>query len=179
VVPFDADELWVSHHGRIREVLAGVDGNVAIAPLFNHFPTAIDPHGAIPFETIVWRQPAPAPLPKVAFRWSEGAIVAQGNHSVHIPDGEHPVDAGLEVRHFPYRSPQQMVRKAINGAAAYKATNLPPEIGAHWRAYGEIVERHGEEALHEVFRQHFWHLSPTDAGLILDPAPFMRWRQSQ
>jgi hypothetical protein len=125
---------------------------------------------------MVWRQPQPAPLPKVAYRFDSNAVIEQGNHGVKHPDPT-PSDVRLEVRHFPYRSPQQMVRKALNGAAAYKASNLPKNMGAHWRSYGEIIERHGEEALHDVFREHFWYLSPVDAGMIHDPAPFLRWLQ--
>ncbi len=86
------------------------------------------------------------------------------------------VSGVLQVRHFPYRSAAQFVRKAITGAAAYACTDLPPDQGAHWRAYGEIAERHGTEALADVFREHFWFRSPTDSGLVHDPAPYMRWR---
>jgi hypothetical protein len=180
IVPFDADELWVSHDARLREVLTDdTPGNVCAAPLYNHFATAVDPVGDDPYDTIVWRQPAPAPLPKVAVRWEHGAIIDQGNHGAHIPSGGVPVDVRLEVRHFPYRTPEQMVRKARNGAAAYRATSLPDTVGAHWRAYGDLLDRYGDEVIHDVFRTHFWHLSPTDAGLILDPAPYLRWQRSQ
>lgn len=176
IVPFDADELWVSHEDRIRVALDRVvSGNVARVPLFNHLATAIDLAGDDPFRTMVWRQAVAAPLPKVAFRWEPGAVIEQGNHGVHLPRGWGEVWPLLEVRHFPYRSPEQMVRKARNGAAAYAATDLPASFGAHWRAYGEIVERLGEAGLHDVFREHFWYLSPTDSGLVRDPAPYMRW----
>lgn len=175
IVPFDADELWVAPD-RIRTILGDAPPAITIvtARLFNHFPSAVDPAGEDPFRTIVWRQPVPAALPKVAFRWHPDARIHQGNHGVDHPE---PLTTAveLEVRHFPYRSPEQMVRKARNGAAAYAATDLPPEQGAHWRSYGDLIERFGEEALHDVFRTYFWHLSPVDAGLILDPAPYRRW----
>lgn len=174
IVPFDADELWVWRGDRIATELATVTADVVTADLFNHFPTAVDPEGTDPFVTIQWRQPVPAPLPKVAFRWKPTATIHQGNHGVTLPQ-PHRTVGGLEVRHFPYRSAQQFVAKARNGAAAYRATNLPPEVGAHWRSYGEILERHGVDALEEVFRQWFWHLSPVDAGLVFDPAPYCRW----
>jgi hypothetical protein len=120
------------------------------------------------------RQPHRAPLPKVAFRWQDGAVIHQGNHGVTLPTAASSV-GGLEVRHFPYRSVEQFVRKARNGAAAYAATDLPVDVGAHWRSYGELLERYGEEVLHDVFRRHFWFLSPADAGMVLDPAPYCRW----
>lgn len=180
IVPFDADELWVASD-RVSTILGDLAGNHAAAGvavhalLFNHFPSAVDPAGDDPFRTIVWRQREPAPLPKVAFRWEPGAVIHQGNHGVTLPSSAvHKVWA-LEVRHFPYRSAEQFVRKARNGAAAYRASDLPLTEGAHWRAYGDLLDRHGESALHDVFREHFWHLSPVDAGLILDPAAYRRW----
>lgn len=176
IVPFDADELWVFRGDRLGVELRACVADVATAELFNHFPSAVDPAGDDPFETIVWRQQSPAPLPKVAFRWRDGAVIDQGNHGVTLDFPDPPIVAsGLEVRHFPYRSVEQFVRKARNGAAAYAATDLPADVGAHWRSYGELLERYGEEVLHDVFREHFWFLSPADAGLVLDPAPYLRW----
>lgn len=176
IVPFDADELWYGND-RISTVLAAVGDRctIANARLFNHFPTAIDPAEADPFKQIIWRQTQPGALPKVAFRWEPGAIVHQGNHGVTLPNGGLSVDV-LELRHFPYRSVDQFVRKARNGADAYRHTDLPQNQGAHWRAYGEILDRFGEDGLAGVFREHFWFFSPTDSGLINDPAPYMRWR---
>lgn len=173
IVPFDADEIW-SASDRISVVLAGFDGHIAWATLTNHFATSIDPEEADPFRRLVWRQAKPAPLPKVAFRWEEGAVIHQGNHGVTLPSRSEGRQV-LEIRHFPYRSAEQFITKARNGAAAYRATTLPEHEGAHWRAYGDILDRLGEEGLAEVFRQHFWYLSPSDSGMVHDPAPYMRW----
>ena len=178
VVPFDADELWLAPD-RLAVVLEALPHGflVATARLYNHFASAIDPAGDDPFRTLEWRQTTPAPLPKVAFRPLEGVIVHQGNHGVTFPGaGVVRATEGLEVRHFPYRSAEQFVRKARNGAAAYAAaTDLPADAGAHWRGYGLILERYGEEALAEVYREHFWHLAPFEAGLVRDPAAYRRW----
>lgn len=177
VVPFDADELWFARDGRVCEVLAALPSavNIARADLTNHYSTAIDPDEPDPFRRMQWRAAQPQPLPKVAFRWEEGAAVHQGNHGVTMPSGGVALD-GLEVRHFPARSAEHFIRKARNGAAAYRATDLPPSEGAHWRAYGDIIDRHGEGRLADVYREHWWYLSPTDAGLVYDPAPYLRWR---
>jgi hypothetical protein len=177
IVPVDFDELWFSRHGRVSEVLDSLHvANVVTAQLTNHYSTAIDPDELDPFRRMVWRAAEPQPLPKVAFRWEPGAIVHQGNHSVSLPNGCIEADAALEVRHFPARSAEHFVRKARNGAAAYRATDLPVTEGAHWRAYGDIIDRLGESALADVYREHWWYLSPTDSGLIYDPAPYLRWR---
>lgn len=174
IVPFDADELWVFRGDTIRNELAACRESVVRAELFNHFPSAVDPDGTDPFRTIQWRQAEPAPLPKVAFRWHPHAAIEQGNHGVTLPSSVRH-GRGLEVRHFPYRSADQFVRKARNGAAAYRATDLPDNVGAHWRSYGDLYDRHGRDALEEVFRTHFWFLSPVDSGLVPDPAPYRRW----
>lgn len=175
IVPFDADELWIAPY-RIADVLAGLDAPVATAALYNHLRTAVDPDDPDPFRSMAWRRPQALPLPKVAFRWEPGCVVHQGNHGVTRPSGGPRVPA-LEIRHFPYRSAAQFVAKAIQGAAAYAATDLPLDMGAHWRSYGDLYRSMGEAGLERVFRTHYWHLSPTDAGLIRDPAPYMRWRQ--
>jgi glycosyltransferase involved in cell wall biosynthesis len=173
VVPFDADELWIGPY-RVRDILEGSGADVVTAKLFDHYASAIDPAGDDPFETIIYRKCKPSGLPKVAFRWLPGIVVHQGNHGVTTP-GDRVVD-GLEVRHFPYRSPEQFVRKARNGAAAYKATDLPEHEGAHWRQYGELLERFGESALEDVYREWFWARQPHLMDMIHDPAPYRRWR---
>lgn len=176
VLPFDADEVWVFRGERIGIELRASTADIITAELFNHFPSAIDPPGDDPFDTIVWRQRQPAPLPKVAFRYKEGAVIHQGNHGVTLPYAPETVP-GLEVRHFPYRSAEQFVHKARNGAAAYRATDLPLDAGAHWRGYGDLLDSGGPEVLEAVFRQYFWNLSPADAGLVRDPARYMRWQR--
>lgn len=174
VIPFDADELWVAHD-RLELVLSNLPPAVAVvtAELYNHYCTSLDLTEGNPFERLVWRHPNVGALPKVAFRWNPDIIIGQGNHSV---TGEHGATRNLfKIRHFPYRSWEHFRQKAINGAAAYAATDLPRDQGAHWRGYGEILERHGEAALREVFDTYYAFLSPIDEQMICDPAPYRRW----
>lgn len=178
IVPFDADELWFAHSDRLVDALTALPLNVSTveAGLYNHFPTALDTDDPSPFRSIVYRQANAGALPKVAFRWQYGAVIGQGNHSVTLPTEGVRVGGDVEIRHFPYRSAEHFRRKAINGLQAYRATDLPEHEGAHWRQYGEILERHGADALDEVFRTWFWFLAPCNAGMVLDPAPFCRWQ---
>lgn len=188
VVPFDADELWYSNTGRIREVLPEMDswpcGETAAitAVLINHFGTAIDERDPDVFRSFVWRKLERSILPKVAFRYESGTVIADGNHGVLLPSGtttdrctERTEHASLEIRHFPYRSAKQFARKGISGAQALALTNLPADTGAHWRGYGTIAETYGPERLEDVYREHFWFLVPWEHGLIRDPAPYRRW----
>jgi hypothetical protein len=174
IIPFDADELWNcwdDPHKPIREMLAGLSSQIVQAALFDYRATAIDPAGSSPFATMQWCTAKPAELPKVAFRWQEGAEIWQGNHGVSLPAGG-IWEQLLRVNHFPYRSAQQFVAKALQGSAAYALTDLPEDQGAHWRAYGRLCEAHGTDILEGVFRQYFWALSPTDSGLVHQPVTY-------
>jgi hypothetical protein len=181
IVPFDADELWYARgEDRLADYLRSLPPKVGVvrAELYNHFATSIDVPDPSPFRSLVYRQREPGALPKVAVRWCPELVIHQGNHSATHPAMSQPggaIDSAVELRHFPFRSFEQFVRKARNGAEAYKATDLDPSVGAHWRQYGEILERHGEDALREVWERWYHFLSPTDGGLVYDPAPFMRW----
>lgn len=170
IVPFDADERWYSPHGRIADVLSECDTATAPAALYDHVATGIDPDDDNPVARIGWRRREPVPLPKVACRPRLPVTIEQGNHGAWYPFGE--TRDLLVVRHYPYRSAEQFVRKARNGAAAYKATDLPDHIGAHWRQYGAILDAHGEQAVEDIFREWYWTADPTtDPSLIFDPCP--------
>ena len=175
VVPFDADEIWLPRTaGRIADALEALPpaADIAEALIFNHIATPPDQDGE---PALVWRFVAPLPLRKVAARWRPGLVIEPGNHGAHYFDRRPTLTATghLEVRHFPYRSPDQFIRKARNGAAAYAAAHgLDPELGAHWRGYGAILERDGEDALREVFAEHFYRPTPADDDdLVCDPCP--------
>lgn len=170
VVAWDADEMWYSPFGRIAEVVAEHDGAVATAEIYDHRPSAID-IGVDPISSIGWRTVEPLPLHKVACRPLLPVTITQGNHGAHYPT-QQPLTGAIVIRHFPYRSVEQFERKVRNGAAAYAATDLSKDAGAHWRGYGAILETEGPEALAEVFRTWFWTADPTtDPTLIFDPCP--------
>ena len=173
VVPFDADELWYSPFGRIGDVLTGLgDYAVASAALYDHVPTALDPPDPNPLTRMGWRRRNPGSLPKVAVRPLPGLTIHMGNHGCDYgPLRGETVAGQLVVRHFPYRSPDQFVDKALTGAAALAMTDLPADAGAHWRQYAAL-EAANPGALAGVFREHFWSADPTaDRSLIFDPAP--------
>lgn len=174
VIPFDADEVWYSPHGRIADVLADhPHAAIAQAELYDHVATGHDDDLIDPVARIGWRRRAAAPLPKVAARPYPRVVIHQGNHDAGYGDRVHDL---LVVRHFPYRSPEQMIGKVRNGAAAYAATNLPEDHGKHWRDYGRLTD----EQLADVFRRYFWTAHPDrEADLIYDPAPSSVQQQPQ
>ncbi len=111
-------------------------------------------------------------------RLVEGLEVEAGNHGVTI-DGERPrlVAGGLRVNHYSWRSPAQYGRKIRNGARAYAATDLPEDVGVHWRMWGDPESPDLEERAAEHFRRYFHACCPPRApgsedngGLIYDPS---------
>ena len=178
VIPFDADEIFHSHEGRIKDVINDLPENINVieASLFNHFPTSVDVESIIPFESMVWRQKEKGALPKVAVKYDKDMIIEQGNHSVTLKVPQIKANC-LEIRHFPYRTWEQFKRKAINGAKAYQATNLVG-FGDHWLLYNSLLEKWGDDVVRrEVYEKYFSFFSPIDNEMILDPAPFRRWNK--
>lgn len=188
IIPFDADEIWYSRFGRIRDVLPVTDSwpggehAVVTASLIDHYGTAVDERDPDVFRSFVWRKVEPSGLPKVAFRYEPGAVIEAGNHGVALPSrvradmcSQQSAYAALEIRHFPYRSATQFVRKGTNGAAVLALTDLPNDSGAHWRGYGALAEAYGPESLEQVYQSYFWFLVPWEQGMIRDPAPYRRW----
>lgn len=175
VVPFDADEIWHTSSGQqtVAEFLRSVrDADVIVADLFDHYTTDLDdltiPN---PVRRMTWRMPTPGVLPKVACRTDPGLVIGMGNHSAEYADRAAVLRRGLTVRHFPYRSVGQFIRKARQGAAALAATDLHRSVGAHWRQYGRTLAEHGEMALAQHYRDHFHYPDPVGALLVNDPAP--------
>lgn len=169
VVPFDADEFWLTRDGsRLGDLLEQLPARAMIAE------ASVFDHVAVGDEFSPWRRAEPLELPKVACRAREDLTIAQGNHDAVYERVRYPfrVTGLLEVRHFPYRSPEQFIRKATNGAAAYAATDLPHSTGQHWREYGELIARGGDEAGRQLFAQHFFAADPeSDPTLVFDPLP--------
>lgn len=190
VLPFDADEIWygsdrLSYQVNVKPFC---DKRIIEVPMWNHYTTGIDDDTGRPFVDMIWKMPQIGALPKVLYRWDPDSWINQGNHSVTFPQGikkgevakllTNPgPEPSFGIRHFPYRSWEHFKRKAINGAAAYAATDLSYDQGAHWRQYGQLLERFGEDSLRvDVYEKYFHFMAPVNAGLLMDPAPVMRWR---
>lgn len=180
VVPFDADEIWYSGFGTVAEVLETTESGlmVAMAEVYDHVATGLDnPDELDPTRRIVWRRNVALPLGKAACRWRPDLHIHQGNHFADYGGIRPAYETKLVVRHFPYRSPAQLVRKVRNGAAAYRAAGdlLPESMGAHWRQWGDLLDQQGEQAIHDLFYAWYWSENPAeDRAYIYDPAPVSR-----
>lgn len=177
VIPCDADEIWYSPDGRtLSDWFAGLSRETQFvkAAIFNHVASSLDdPDDPNPATRIRWkqRQPFEEKWWKVACRLRPDLVIHDGNHSARTR-GTGTMGFGLELRHFPYRSPQHFVRKAINGYAALRATDRAEGVGAHWRAFGQAIEEGGEEAGYAWFYDAYYSSDPeADDSLVYDPAP--------
>lgn len=170
VVPFDADEWWYSEQGRLADVIRDNNYCINIAPLLDHVPTGVDSADPNPMKRIGWRRANKTPLHKVACRVTNDLTIEMGNHNATYTIHKPTYGRGLlEVRHYPYRSAEQFVDKAVVGAMALEMTDLPYEMGEHWRSYAQIAKDSGPDALKDVFRKWFWSANPAQEGLVFDP----------
>jgi len=162
IVPFDADEIWYSPFGRLGSFLSDIPEDIVKANLYDHVATGIDdPTIENPILRLQWRRDYPAPLPKVACRYTPSLVIGMGNHEAWYDDRSAVASTQrLAIRHFPYRSVEQVVRKVRNGAEAYAATDLDPQYGAHWRQWGRLLDEQGEDAIAELFRKWYWREHP-------------------
>lgn len=176
IVPFDSDEIWYSPLGTLKDVLHNIPINflVTSAEVYDHVASSEDdPSDLNPVSRICWRRKDKISLPKVACRYRDDLVIQQGNHGAAYNEPTTHKEGLLIIRHFPYRSAEHMVRKALNGAAAYAATDLPDHAGAHWRQYGNLILNNGEEAFkREVYTKWFFLEAPREnPAVVFDPAP--------
>lgn len=175
ILGFDADEVWLSTEGRIADRLAELpdEALLAPAPLFNHVVTALDdPDDPDPVSRIQWRRPEPVPLPKVACRAREDLTIHFGQHGASFSEVRHPLSATgvLQVKHYPYRSVQQLVNKIRVGGRQLVESNIDKSLGAHWRGFYETLERDGERGLESWFARWAYSADPeNDPELVHDP----------
>lgn len=172
VVPFDSDEWWYSLNGnRLADVIRQNDSVVYPAAIYDHVPTSTDSENLCPVRRMVWRKAAPSPLHKVACKIMPDLVIAEGNHNAFYQSMPAPPVSWnkIAIRHFPYRTEDQFVEKAVLGALALELTDLPYEIGTHWRDYYKIYQEEGVEALKGVFRKWFYSINPEDEDLVRDP----------
>ena len=184
IVPFDADEIWYCEGDRVAVELRNMPRGVEAVgvPMLNHYRTALDVGGTrgrlAPVTSMVFRDVHLNPLPKCAYRWRSGSKLEMGNHGVYFSGRPAFLNGSpLRIRHFPYRSAEQMIRKARNGAEAYNASDLSPGFGTHWRQYAALIEQYGEEAFtRDVWERYFYKKVPIEQGMVYDPAPYLRWQ---
>lgn len=150
VLAVDADEFWCSPVGTLHDTLAGLDPGfgTALAQMWQY----IDYN---------YREPHPKPLPKVAFRATPGAQVANGNHAVTGVPGS--VVGGLRICEIQFRDFEHFCRK-IEARCATLDPSLPAGEGAHQTQYRGWTK----EQLEPVWEQM------VARATVFDPIPVRR-----
>lgn len=137
ICPFDADERMSASDGisTVKEVLERLRPSTMIAEAswITH-----NPNGNTTKER----------LPKVACRYHPNLVIDQGNHFAHYGKPVEKAIGLLKVDHYPWRTPEQALRKIRNGIAAYRAApDLPAKYGTHWKELARVLETEGEKAV--------------------------------
>lgn len=162
VIPFDADELWYSPHGRLADVLSTAAEDIQWVEGFYHVPHANDDASEVdPVRRMRHRRAGrDCPQSKVCFRYNRLARVEMGNHEVFMPGTR---GLGLVAfREYQYRSFEHFMRKVRNGKAAYDAApDIGRDCGIHWRRLGAM----SDEELEAEWAAYL--ATPTE----YDPAP--------
>jgi hypothetical protein len=177
VVPFDVDEVWHADEGTVAEALTGLDRHVVLAParLLTHCVTSEDDCSeADPISRMCWRSVEMLPLPKVACRALPGLRIGHGNHSASFDGMRRPAEVNgvLGARHYPYRSPEQFIKRVRGAWPQLRDSGLPESHGAHMWAYGRELDAGGPEALEKWFRDGMFFEDPaSNPDLIHDPCP--------
>lgn len=177
VVPFDIDEVWYADEGRIADRLRDLPDEVLLAPamLLTHcVTTEDDPHEADPVHRMGWRDIEVLPLRKVACRARPDLFIDHGNHSARFHGVRYApeVSGVLGARHYPYRSPDQFVKRVLGAYPQLQTSGLPRSHGAHMWGYGEHWERGGEDGLRDWFNTRMTFDRPDEnPALVYDPLP--------
>jgi hypothetical protein len=177
---YDTDEAWTADGGRIADVLPALADDVLIVHADNttHCATSEDdPSDPDPMGRMKWRQANVLPLGKVACRLRDDLVIGHGNHSAGYDDDQRPLTIGevLHSRHFPYRTPEQFIKRVRIAYPMLKRSGLPRHHGQHIWEYGECWEQHGDDGLRTWFRDGMFFEDPaSDPGLVYDPIPALQ-----
>lgn len=160
IIAADADEYWytLDRDQTLGDFIRSSDFDVFTATVWDMVPVKGGYDN--PLVDFKFREPHVKAMPSVAFRWREGAYVTMGNHDV-MHSANRTYDS-IAIRHFQYRSLEQMTFKLRNGRAVYEATTMASDIGFHWRQGGLL----SDEALLAK-----WEALTSQQGLVYDPVP--------
>jgi len=162
IIPADADEFWQAVDGStIKAACEAQPDGVGILPvaIYDYVVT-----GREGFENMTHRRVEATPLHKVAVRAAPDLRIEMGNHQATYDVAPEVAWNVLRLRHFPIRTVGQYIRKARQGSAALRLTDLPEDAGQHWRDWDRLTDAQ----LAEAFAEH-WTFDPDDPRVVCDP----------
>lgn len=165
VINADADEFWCARSGDLKDALGSLAPRLGGLRVPRKNMVA-RPGGEGPFsERMIYRDENSwhsrgAPIgPKVCHRAAADITVAMGNHAFESARlGAVSDEPLLLIRHLPMRSYEQYRRTIANGGSSLVNSDLPSEMGWHWR---EDFERLEQGRLEAEYRRR----TPTDAEI--------------
>lgn len=174
VVPMDADEFWFAEGKPLAQALRDGPGVVRQATVHNAFPTRAQPtlDGLVGSMRLDCH---PGIHGKMCARTFPGLWVRMGNHQIERPGLEM---GGLHVLHLPWRSRDQFVRKAVQGAAALDSAELSKDKGRHWRELAQQTEVEADRRWESLLDGHAdpdldW--SPSGESRLVEPGSWTQW----
>ena len=157
VVPFDADELWKGENGlTVAETLRTVGSNVVEAAWWNYVPLA-ENDSTLVAERFPWRLSRPDRQSKQAFRANWLARITIGNHTAFVPGAG--VVRRLRIAHYRWRTIEQIMQKASDGARASRSAGIASHTLPQWF---EVTDEASAQARLEQMIQ--------SADLVRDPS---------
>lgn len=181
IIALDGDELLCAHGGSLGEILAGIaaaGNDFVVVHCCDYCMTATDdPEQTDPLRRLRHRQSVFTPTPKVLARFLGGYRFEDGMHGIEAPEGRRlwgvsGLQHGLVIRHFPFRSRDQIRRKIINGGKAMEAaTELDSSTGNTWRISYETYLAQGERFIDSYCQWFYQSDALGPQTLVLDPMP--------
>jgi hypothetical protein len=179
MLPCDSDELFFSRNGNsLTDEIRNGPGTVFSCPVFMHLASAEDDATEVnPYRRMTNKQTTPLGLDKIFLRFNSKMEINEGNHGAKWLNGASVPgsETAVEIRHFPYRSAEQFVKKVEVTERAMLATpGYPQGWGIHYRTYSDTLHRAGPDALKDWYRRWF-HLGSSvseNQNFVIDPAPY-------
>ena len=131
VVPFDADELWKGTGNQtVAQVLRSCEADYVIASWWDFMPLT-EGDGTTYAQRHLYRERTSRPQVKVAFRAHWLVRLWIGNHHVTVPRRTTQTER-LRIAHYQFRTPEQMIRKARDGALASRLAGQREDQVPQW-----------------------------------------------
>ncbi len=191
IVPLDADEIIDSgsRDHFLQSIRAVPDGSAPLLLWRTHVPVpGDDPSILDPVRRIGHRrQHERQDLGKVVIRVDEmsrdDVVLREGNHGLATPDNSilHAVVDGVRLAHFPVRSAEQFVAKALTGQLAIQLNPGRVNGGAfHWKAMCERVAQSWSASAEMLSEVGAGYSDRSRSALVhdpldVDPAPRCRY----
>ncbi len=170
IIPLDDDEILLGRDGKnVRDVISAWDEDCAYySPERTYIPTEEDDPGEICIirrEQFMFAERLSG-MPKIAFSrklaLSGELRIVQGNHDITGIEVKKCTQPDLVIAHFPVRSKEQIISKALVGWTNYLAMPFRRDRnGAHWERIYERFKKSFDVDIDMMWELSFLYLKDT------------------